>query len=829
MIDLELNLVIGKGRTGDFTVLFPGHVSITSEAARLSASWLQIHATHSAQRSVALWRQEDRLTLGCAWQESGVDNAGRPLQKLAVYIMRKPPPYDTLVRLMLWLYRQNFDGGHPPAHHEIASASLLDDDTPLVSEERDRCAATLALLQSETCRVQGTRTAQGVIDALGFDQLGFIALVPNAVPSWPTAGPGVVLSRSAWQAPSDAVRLVGMGLRPGAVDLAGLMRMPRDGARRKALALAAVSGDCAALGGPSDQELDWLIAHDRSRMGALARASGPQLARVFDMREIDPAVLDDLTPQQLGNLPPSSVAGALRGRPDAVARFVAIFGPGNSEIATLLPGRVAGLLRAADGPVDRERLLDLTPQDMDVMEQAGIFETMSIRWLAQLWAVRPRSPVDKHLARRLRELLPAALVSRLVGSSVSDIQPAGALSSYKPPSPSAEWLVGIAFDRLVDAGTLCAGDRAWRRWWADAVTAHPDAQGREIATLTAPWSPATVAWLVGSARDGEISAAAVRARIAAFINARAPIPPGELTELLRAAGVTHPDALAALVQGSAQKWDIDERFAVDVQYLREAGILSNEALQDALRGGLPIAALSRLVGDPAAIRLLDDKIVDPTCLPSSWHPLLTQILRERIHTASFWNRWRRGVPTPLLTWLRRQLDGEPETAVVDALIAAGARTRALQYEELKDWAGALTPLDLVWQVVENLKHGHSDRRRLVDLLENRGLRAEFLIFLRRELDRLVPAASVPALSVPEMLAVLPLLHPVRDVVRQVMSQPSVAPEEDALRVLTIDAIRRAGCYFPLPPPSTEQAARRPSWVSNLAELAGWEHWRGPNG
>jgi hypothetical protein len=173
--------------------------------------------------------------------------------------------------------------------------------------------------------------------------------------------------------------------------------------------------------------------------------------------------------------------------------------------------------------------------------------------------------------------------------------------------------------------------------------------------------------------------------------------------------------------------------------------------------------------------------------------------------------------------MHEQLGGDG--AVVEALRAASDRARLLGVPELKILSGALTPLDLVWQVVEHAKQTNVDRAELLSLLDDGRVRAELIIFLRRELQTLTPCAATPELSASEMMSLFALLHPVRDIVRQIVPRTAVDPQEDILLDRTVDAIYRLGFGFPPPKPDADQTARRPGWVSALSEIPGWEHWR----
>jgi hypothetical protein len=823
MIELEPHLVIGKARTGDFAVLLPANLTMTSSEVIPAASWLHVQAANAVRRSVALWRQDGRTLVGYGWQQSGTDPAGRPLYRLIVFLPRANVPQGAHARLMLWLYRQDFDADAVP-RFSVDPAGLVDDDAQLLADDFEFGAASLALGLSDVCRAQNTRTAQAIVDALGYDQIGFVALVPNAVPSWRGGGAGVVISRSPWWPPPEAVRLVGRGVRPGALDLSGLMRMPRDRVRRQTLALAAVDGDCAPLGTLSDEEFAWLIGQELARVSALAQANAEQIARVYGTIGIPLAVLDRLTPEQLRGLPPGIVAKALRGRPDAVSRFVEIFGRGCDAVEALLPERVAALVHATrDTTFDVERISDITDTDLELMDLAGILDTMPLRWLAALWAIRRRPPTNKHLAHRMRELLPEPLASRLLGVAQPDQT---ILPATTPPDPRADWLAKIPFEHLVDAGSLCMKSRLWRHWWVEAVRAHPGSRMREIATLAAPWSRETAAWLAASARDGEISANEVSQRVATFMAERAPIQVSDLADLLGAAGVAQADAMAHVAQGrNPSQCMVDQRFAADMCYLADVGILTNDAIRDALRDGLPVAALSRFAADPTAIVLLDEHAFAPSHAPTSWHSVLDQELRRRMREPSFWSRWPRGVPVTLRNWMQERAGNAPESAIIAALSAAGERSRVLDIAELKLLGGGLAPLDLAWQVIQRCRHGQVDRSEVMALLSRSKLRPEFVVFLQSELALLAPAAPVPELSVPELAVAQPLLHPVRDIVRQIMSRLDIEPDEDRLLRDTVAAVRQLGYFIPPPPPSAAQAARRPAWVSALSELPGWEDWR----
>lgn len=821
MIQLELQLVIGKGRTGDFTVLYPENLQIADPPARMPVSWLHIHTSHAVQRSVAIWRDEVGVMLAHAWQESGTDHVGRPLPRIVVY-HAKDLLQTALAELLLWLYRQNFDGVPAPGL-SVASGDLVHDSGAVLTEERDIAVAALAL-GADVCRVQNTRTAQDVLDRLSFEQIGFLALVPNAIPAWPLAGPGVVVSRSPWLVPADAADLARRGLATGALDLSGFMRIRCERERRRQLAIAALSGDLGGLTLASDQELDWLISQAPSRAAALALASPDQIAHLAQESRINVDELEAMQPGRLARVPAPLLATLLRGRPNAIGRFVAALGPGTDGVEDLLPPRAAELARARHGPVALpERIVDMTIDELGLMDQAGVFETMPLRWLTALGSLR-RDYLTPSLSDRLNRLLPKRLSAHLLGLDPPADDDDGAVLSGSPPEVAAEWLAGIDYELLVEAGRLCVASRAWRHWWVGAMRAHPASAGRDVVSLSAPWSRETAAWLVASARDGEISAAEVRARVAAFLEARAPMSRDDVVELLRSAGFTHADDLSGILSGDMpRQTSIEGRFASEIRIAVEEAILKISDLQDALRAGLPVTALSELLADANAYALLDSNRPAPVEPPKRTHPIVGPELRRRGENAAFWKRWPAGVPVQLREWIREQLGDQG--GVVAALTAANERSRLLDLPELMLLSGGLAPLDLVWQVVECARHTSVDRAKLLDLLDDGRLRAELIVFLRCELQTLAPCPPVPVLTVAEMMSVFPLLHPAKDIVRQIMVREAIDPGEDMLLERTVAAIQRLGTVFPLPGPAADQAVRRTGWIRSLSGIPGWEHWR----
>jgi hypothetical protein len=210
--------------------------------------------------------------------------------------------------------------------------------------------------------------------------------------------------------------------------------------------------------------------------------------------------------------------------------------------------------------------------------------------------------------------------------------------------------------------------------------------------------------------------------------------------------------------------------------------------------------------------------------PPGWPPSANLLLQRMHEDGSLWRRIRPfgpGQALPALAWLYQALGGK-------------AQDVGACYYELKDqkplspdWLRRLAPLlprnELLEQIVAWAAFGDEQAEALGVLLGQEALKGEQADWLRAllGLGRLGP---VPSCWGPrDLLALLPLLDPVRDVVREVFSWPPATDAEGEAQLLEEVCQRlekeRVGPELLLP--TSEQRDLRTRWVERLRKLPGW--------
>jgi hypothetical protein len=222
--------------------------------------------------------------------------------------------------------------------------------------------------------------------------------------------------------------------------------------------------------------------------------------------------------------------------------------------------------------------------------------------------------------------------------------------------------------------------------------------------------------------------------------------------------------------------------------------------------------------------------------PTFWDRRADALLVELFRSRGLWPLLTAKTFLPWLRWLPTHLP--PKDAEVAAEIEQRLRTRQpVDWPLIDSLAPWLPRPYLLGQIVA---WGMSDddrnwRRAVAALLRPRDderdqarLRDDERDWLRSRLLVCGKLGSIPPWSAAELKILLPLLDPVRDVIREVLCRDAPADEKEAKdEADLIQAVRAALLkkHQPAPPPaSAEQLGRRAGWAEALRELPG-DTWR----
>jgi hypothetical protein len=260
-----------------------------------------------------------------------------------------------------------------------------------------------------------------------------------------------------------------------------------------------------------------------------------------------------------------------------------------------------------------------------------------------------------------------------------------------------------------------------------------------------------------------------------------------------------------------------------VEVLLAAGQLPREAVLLAALG-CRHAGLLRQAGAPAAVVRLVDPAGGLVRLPPAaeeWSDEANPLLATLMQQGALLERLEAPVADAAWEWLEQKLTGETSKKQIHYFRERMARGEPLARPWLQKHARLLTPAALLAQIAAWARRPEGpDRRALLPyLLRQPQLADEKRAWLQSLLVACEPLPPAPRWSVTELAILLPLLDPVRDVLREVLARPQVEPREAELLPRLC---RQLHGVAPPPPPSEAQRRLRPDWVAALGRLPGWE-------
>ncbi len=860
-----IGLLAKPSPADDFQFDNPSH--LPEQVRDMARRWLQVHAEAGGARTVAMTLVNGDRWLFKAGNESRQDRSGRVMCYLVFGRLHGQLKAADIPKVLQGAITQDL----PPRAVGLTSEIPIADTGSADRQQVRRATVALALGLERLAVVDSAASAEAVMGALEAE-LDFVGIVERRVPRL-TEGTGIVISKARW-VPTRQIDILTNASAGKVLPPLGFL-MTGDVPPQRRVQLFSAALDLNAPTPKPEQmtgaELSWLLKTPSGRGWAIDHATQEQIADMLRAGELRSSDLDSVKEHLLPEHGPA-VAELLYGESDAFNRFVELFGRASEGSERLLPEpqRTVWSWLSGEREMVPERV-EITSA-LPMLSNSGILDRLSLVAVARVYQITD----EPRLAERFR----AALVGQGMPSEVAHAlfageEPVGQVSASPAPEPDSTWLAGLHFDNLLAAGRWAARGRQWRRWWTQCVRQHPLAAGRDPFAATAPWSSAAGLWLSEAARDGEIARDQALQRIArwclpeassrpisatasetgptnttddsaethrsdsALSSPPASAPAGpfsreqrpsreQLRSLLRDVGIHGSQAFGFLCGEPRFEGRLSPSDEEEITFLVKASVLKMADLVRAAKRGFPLRLLAAAgVSDPE-LAMLDLDQAPPTRPPGNWDIRLAPVLSQLLSQPEFWSRWRDGISPELLGWMAEQVADREGGTTVAAAQAALAETaiRKLTCNELGTIAGCLPGHSLCRQALVWSRDRSGDAEEalktiLAAMMEKFPALASWL---RGELLESGPTEPPPHLSCLEMVVLIDLLHPTRDVLRVVMARDDCEPGEPSL-LGQLSKRLRSSRIVPLSTPMSDAARRRPDWVAEIASLPGWSHWQ----
>jgi hypothetical protein len=822
MVQLQrLSILAKPSPAEDFRLLINLGSSAPPDSVVAAASdWLQAHmSADNGQSVIVAGPPEDRWLFRAA-DEEGTDNSGRKRAYIAFGAL--PPDLDpvTLTRLLFGAFRTR-----KPSKEDGNTCTI--ELAPESAANNQLVVSALVSLATGATRIavlDNDATAARVIEGLGTARITFIALMRRYLPTrWPE-GTGLVVSAADWEPPA-IVRGCRIGMSSAeAVDFGGLYDLSLDTGVKLSLLGLAVDGFAEQeleLSTGDSGAVDWLLRSRGGRQTALRIGTAAQVGAWLRKGDLGEADLEHVA-DRIRSEDSTLVARVLQGHDDAVERFVRFFGPGAPGVEDVLSSDATALLARLRDPTAR---WDGELADESVVAQlltAGLLRTLDTPSKARLLSTPMRRFIEPLWREEMRrEFMPDSVFTSLFdGYSGPDLPPV----TPPRPLPREAWVVAVPKEHLWRAGEWACSSRDWMQWWCDALRCHPDFDERDIPSLESGWSPVVGAWLCGGIRDGQVLTHQALLKLAAW-RRESPGPSLDWQlRILKAAGLDCDRGIGLLISGATPPDMPTHGEQAVLRQLLLGGVLVDGDVVRAVAQGADASWLEAAGFDAAVVSLLDPRRIPPVEPPVDWPLALDPLLARACGESEFWQRFGGHLSASMLEWILERTQRYEGGQQVAVLLEAYSRARPLPVDLLRFAAGALPFVVVCRQVAAWATHrGAGEQEALGILLGTTVLSPELQRWLTAELLTVNPTPTLPYLTVQELTALLPLLHPIRDVLRPILARSTEEPGEEALAESLAELLSvQNGPIPPAPPRSVAQL--HPRLVERIARVPGWESW-----
>lgn len=252
--------------------------------------------------------------------------------------------------------------------------------------------------------------------------------------------------------------------------------------------------------------------------------------------------------------------------------------------------------------------------------------------------------------------------------------------------------------------------------------------------------------------------------------------------------------------------------------LYHQGQLDNQEILDWLMA-LPNPTLYSFLKIPEEVStLLNASEPVLCCPPKVWHPLGSTLLNKRWAEGRLWSLLKGPLTKTGFYWLISQLPVLRETPIYDGLITLyEGPQKSLAREQIQPVWDLLERQVVLQQIVIQAQMPLDASASLRTWLTHPALTLQERSWLSEMLLHLQPIGYPPLWSALDFTLLLPLIDPVRDIIRVIFSRPDRDPYEPQLLQALLQDPRLTFAHPP-PLPTLVQEQWRPDWVAALGKI-----------
>jgi len=236
--------------------------------------------------------------------------------------------------------------------------------------------------------------------------------------------------------------------------------------------------------------------------------------------------------------------------------------------------------------------------------------------------------------------------------------------------------------------------------------------------------------------------------------------------------------------------------------------------------------LLRLGCAPSVLRQLVDPEADLVAIP--WQQTehvsnVADLLDRLVADGTFFDRMKPPLTDESLCWLEEKIEGKPVLRAIQRIRLMLKNGEPVHIDWLR-WIARLLPRYRVLSQVSawaSEPFGRERQDAIECLLRQKCLTPKESHWLRALTLTCGALPSAPTWSAGDMLELLPIMDPVRDVLREVLERPCRGPSEDLLLTRLVDVLQRYRVVTRVCP-SDDARRLRPDWIRAIGKLPGWE-------
>jgi len=813
--------VIGKTPiTRDFTLLKSNYVDPPEAIINQANFWLQTLISSRNVQLVAISKIENELWFLRASIDVGTDSSGRTIYYI-VFGKLEEVSSSGLFRLLL----KSFDL-HKPSKVDISEFELeVSTATPNkpVSSHVKNLLLALALNKANTIIVEKCKQASWLLQQITFRNIDFIALMEDCSRGHLPDGKGIIVSQTKQTCDDFLTELNLADVDFSSVNFADFLLIDCSESDKTSIFKAGVVGTPVDLSAVENSNrlriLNWLLDSPAGRSVAFENVDSFVVSEWLRKGRLSKK--DLLKVKSYIQDSDRDVITNLLGRSrEALEIYLEIFGANSKDIELVLPESALLLFRELSSDFSENKVFGFSHDDILLLDQSGILARLTTVEMAKLVKTNLYENIHDYWWKKMRSLgMPEKVFSVFFkNSDIIDLH----VDGLPAPAPSTDWVQAIDKDILWDFGNWACKSANWMYWWVELIRTHPDFGETFVPSLEMEWSLVLEKWIVTSLSIGDITVTSLLNKFNEIFRSNSDLKAQE--RLLKEAGLIMSDGLKQILDGDLPNRKPSEKDIADLKVLIENDIVARELIQEKVLQGSDLYWSKAIGVDRACFSLLDlslDTVAEP---PPQWHSYLNSMLAKICAKSEFWERFNGFLSLSMVNWLVEQTQN----------CEGGVRVRAIKQLYIGKQVAALEIIKLVyaalpeeiiytqivaWQLSTSSEKGEA----LALLLSSSTIPSSLKEWLKTKLLTLYPINTAPVLSVPQYIALLPILSPIRDILRPLFVSQEANYSEEELAIALFEKLSSVD-FTPIPPPNKMIYSNHKEIVIALSKLPQWELW-----